>query len=598
MGISALSDPLSPTARAANVLLEPDAAPKGGGAAMITPDDAPICSPKRPILTADDVEIYSGVFGQFDKDRSGSIDAAELGSVLDLLGASVEPEVLARMLAEADDDGDGAIDEKEFLQLMAKNVGSQGSMLEGELRYAFSALDEDGSGSIDKAELTTACAGLGEKLSAEEVDLMLKQVDTDGSGEIDYDEFVAMARIGAHPLPGAADASDNAVVRRKFRSVVRMLVLRRRVVDTFARVDSEAYQWQRFCSIDKLDSVQAAIAAKTASVSADDSVLDALHMLEGSGAICLPVMGHDSAVRGFVHTLDIIGFLASELGSQFQTQISFGACDIARAALSGKQHVTKERAHTQMEIQMVSDIIRSRLAKVVDPRARMTYGSARIGRVKVAEIMQAGETYVRPCRLGFSYHDVQQCLDVLPSGSKFVPLIDWHGKLLTVLSQLDLLGCLAKEGCRDERVGTAADIAAEVIADEAACVPCHVTALAAFGMLTDDPTENGAAALAVVDEDGRLVGECVPESGNFIHFIHENAGGVTALGLSVGTLAASMQRGGQALPTCRAETPLHELLDTCVATGRSQVWMVDDASGRPIGMVTAAAILAAIAKGK
>ena len=167
---------------------------------MITPDDAPICSPKRPILTADDVEIYSGVFSQFDKDRSGSIDAAELGSVLDLLGASVEPEVLAKMLAEADDDGDGAIDEKEFLQLMAKNVGSQGSMLEGELRYAFSALDEDGSGSIDKAELTTACAGLGEKLSAEEVDLMLKQVDTDGSGEIDYDEFVSMARIGAHPL--------------------------------------------------------------------------------------------------------------------------------------------------------------------------------------------------------------------------------------------------------------------------------------------------------------------------------------------------------------------------------------------------------------
>ena len=100
-----------------------------------------------------------------------------------------------------------------------------------------------------------------------------------------------------------------------------------------------------------------------------------------------------------------------------------------------------------------------------------------------------------------------------------------------------------------------------------------------------------------MDEDGRLVGECVPESGNFIHFIHENAGGVTALGLSVGTLAASMQRGGQALPTCRAETPLHELLDTCVATGRSQVWMVDDAS-RPIGMVTAASILGAIAKGK
>jgi len=141
------------------------------------------------------------VFGQFDKDRSGSIDAAELGSVLDLLGASVEPEVLARMLAEADDDGDGAIDEKEFLQLMAKNVGSQGSMLEGELRYAFSALDEDGSGSIDKAELTTACAGLGEKLSAEEVDLMLKQVDTDGSGQIGQEELGELFSAMGDPLP-------------------------------------------------------------------------------------------------------------------------------------------------------------------------------------------------------------------------------------------------------------------------------------------------------------------------------------------------------------------------------------------------------------
>lgn len=75
---------------------------------------------------------------------------------------------------------------------------------------------------------------------------MLVVVDSDGSGEIDYDEFVSMARVGPAPLPAAA-ASDEpagptapAVLRRKFRSVIHMLVLQRRIVDVFAKVNNAA----------------------------------------------------------------------------------------------------------------------------------------------------------------------------------------------------------------------------------------------------------------------------------------------------------------------------------------------------------------------
>ena len=58
-------------------------------------------------------------------------------------------------------------------------------------------------------------------------------VDSDGSGDIDYDEFVSMARSSAlgSELETPAGGPDPAVLRRKFRSVIRMIVLQRRIVE-------------------------------------------------------------------------------------------------------------------------------------------------------------------------------------------------------------------------------------------------------------------------------------------------------------------------------------------------------------------------------
>lgn len=52
--------------------------------------------------------------------------------------------------------------------------------------------DRDGNGFITAAELRHVMTTLGEKLSDEEVDEMIREADVDGDGQINYEEFVAL----------------------------------------------------------------------------------------------------------------------------------------------------------------------------------------------------------------------------------------------------------------------------------------------------------------------------------------------------------------------------------------------------------------------
>lgn len=52
--------------------------------------------------------------------------------------------------------------------------------------------DKDGNGFISAQELRHIMTNLGEKLTDEEVDEMIREADVDGDGQINYDEFVDM----------------------------------------------------------------------------------------------------------------------------------------------------------------------------------------------------------------------------------------------------------------------------------------------------------------------------------------------------------------------------------------------------------------------
>ncbi|CAI9151080.1 unnamed protein product [Rangifer tarandus platyrhynchus] len=57
---------------------------------------------------------------------------------------------------------------------------------------AFRVFDKDGSGYISAAELSHVMTNLGEKLTDEEVDEMIREADIDGDGQVNYEEFVQM----------------------------------------------------------------------------------------------------------------------------------------------------------------------------------------------------------------------------------------------------------------------------------------------------------------------------------------------------------------------------------------------------------------------
>ena len=61
-----------------------------------------------------------------------------------------------------------------------------------EIREAFNLFDTDGSGTIDPKELKAAMQTLGFEAKNATIYQMISDIDKDGSGSIDFDEFLDM----------------------------------------------------------------------------------------------------------------------------------------------------------------------------------------------------------------------------------------------------------------------------------------------------------------------------------------------------------------------------------------------------------------------
>lgn len=126
-----------------------------------------------------------------DRDGDGTITTNELYTVMKALGLNPTEEDLRDMIKEVDSDGNGTVEFPEFCQLLAqKFVGNHSE--EDEIMEAFKVFDKDGNGFISATELRSVMISLGRKLTDEEIDEIIREVDLDGDGQIDYEEFVKM----------------------------------------------------------------------------------------------------------------------------------------------------------------------------------------------------------------------------------------------------------------------------------------------------------------------------------------------------------------------------------------------------------------------
>merc|ERR1712072_955599 len=128
-------------------------------------------------------------FDLFDMDGGGTIDLAELGTAMEALGFKPAKGEVERMVSDMDKDGDGTIDFKEFLIMMSNKVDVKDDMIK-----AFKLFDTEGSGKVNFKNLKAVAAELGESMTDADLQGMMDEADTDGDGEINESEFLAVMK--------------------------------------------------------------------------------------------------------------------------------------------------------------------------------------------------------------------------------------------------------------------------------------------------------------------------------------------------------------------------------------------------------------------
>ncbi|KAL1330344.1 hypothetical protein HN51_047575 [Arachis hypogaea] len=137
------------------------------------------------------------MFKMIDTDNSGQITFEELKAGLKRFDANLKESEIYDLMQAADIDNSGTIDYGEFI---AATLHLNKIEREDHLFAAFTYFDKDGSGYITQDELQQACDEFGiEDARLEEI---IKEIDQDNDGRIDYNEFVAMMQNGSLPMVG------------------------------------------------------------------------------------------------------------------------------------------------------------------------------------------------------------------------------------------------------------------------------------------------------------------------------------------------------------------------------------------------------------
>lgn len=88
--------------------------------------------------------------------------------------------------------GKGEIAFEDFVLVMSKQI--RHSDKEAELTEAFRAFDADRSGYISAHELRTVMTNMGAKMTEEEINGMISEIDIDGDGKINFEGDVSCSK--------------------------------------------------------------------------------------------------------------------------------------------------------------------------------------------------------------------------------------------------------------------------------------------------------------------------------------------------------------------------------------------------------------------
>ncbi|KAI9554014.1 troponin C [Daphnia sinensis] len=160
----------------------------------------------------------------FDQGKTGFIETNRVAAILNTMGQQFDSNELAITIEEADKNSKikmmlkmqwnmtrgvlsdnnemifknlktetGKLSFEAFYSIAANFLEDEDDeAMQNELKEAFRLYDKEGNGYITTAVLREILAALDDKLTSDDLDGIIEEIDEDGSGTIDFDEFMEM----------------------------------------------------------------------------------------------------------------------------------------------------------------------------------------------------------------------------------------------------------------------------------------------------------------------------------------------------------------------------------------------------------------------
>ena len=126
-------------------------------------------------------------FRLLDVAGDGMITIKDVRTALKRLGESATDKELDEVVNQFDAYGKGLVSFQQFVDIA--NQLRSSVITEQEIIEAFKIFDRDGSGGVDASELMQVMTSIGDRMTQEEAEAMIRQADSDGSGSVDYASF-------------------------------------------------------------------------------------------------------------------------------------------------------------------------------------------------------------------------------------------------------------------------------------------------------------------------------------------------------------------------------------------------------------------------
>jgi Ca2+-binding EF-hand superfamily protein len=150
---------------------------------------------------------YQDEFKKQDKDNSGSIDLDELQGIISGLGFTLPGKTIKEFSSLVDTDlsvgdghdskKDGTLDYDEFVNLMVYLRDTDGFSKDemNDFKSTFLRFDDNNSDDVDVLEMGDMMRYMGYLTKLDDIQVMISKVDFNGSGALDFREFVRLMRL-------------------------------------------------------------------------------------------------------------------------------------------------------------------------------------------------------------------------------------------------------------------------------------------------------------------------------------------------------------------------------------------------------------------